>query len=231
MRIRRFSDPEMLLAELVGRRINYAVAEVGPGWYRDDHRRILGYEEVGPPIPGGLFTRAVELVRGYEFAPPELIRGYFRQGSLLLGRDMVLEGCFCGVRFLMGVRVTAVLDSVDAQVSRWGWAYETLDGHLERGRVDYEVGKDHVTGAVEFRAHSYSRPSHEAHPILRFGWAIFGRRVQLRFYRRVGEQMAALTADRPITVAPTVQARLSRPGLTIIDGGRRTPPMTSSSGA
>ncbi|MBM7774103.1 uncharacterized protein (UPF0548 family) [Actinokineospora baliensis] len=222
MRIRWSSDPEALLVELAERQINYAVAEVGSGWCRDDHERLLGYEEAGPPVLGGVFARAVELVRGYEFAPPELIRGHFRRGSALLGRDMVLEGRFCGARFLMGVRVTAVLDTVDAQVSRWGWAYETLVGHLERGRVDYEVSKDHVTGAVRFRAHSYSRPSHESHPILRVGWAIFGRRLQLRFYRRVGEQMAALAAHHTITTAPTTRIHRPRRALTIVDGGNRT---------
>ncbi|GAA3015831.1 DUF1990 domain-containing protein [Actinokineospora globicatena] len=214
----RPDQPSTLLADLTDRRINYSPTEVGRGWFADDHPRVLGYERPGPP--GELWARARELVAGYEFAPPELIQAHYATGSPLLGRHMVLEGRFLFARFLMGVRVTEVIDESTPTCTRWGWSYETLTGHLERGKVTFQVTKSHTTGRVEFRATSYSKPSHTAHPLIRLGWAIFGRATQRRFYRRIGEQMVAFTAPTPITTAPTLRSTPhTHPALTLIDAG------------
>jgi len=41
----------------------------------------------------------------------------------------------------------------------WGWCYQTLQGHLEQGRLGYEVIKNLHTGQVSFRVPGYSRPA------------------------------------------------------------------------
>jgi uncharacterized protein (UPF0548 family) len=136
------------------------------------------------------------LVRDYEFAAPEVIRAVYRASAPLLGRDMLLEGRFLGLRFLMGVRVTEVVDTVRSSGDQrvWGWAYDTLQGHLERGRMTYEVVKHRPTGQVEFVLRGRSQRA-DLGPLLRVGWSVFGRRTQLRFYRRCGEQLAHLVGQ------------------------------------
>lgn len=56
---------------------------------------------------------------------------------------MLLEGRFFGLRFYLGVRITGVIDEErdagDGPVRVWGWWYQTLQGHLEQGRLSYEV--------------------------------------------------------------------------------------------
>ncbi|WET76824.1 DUF1990 family protein [Amycolatopsis sp. QT-25] len=189
----RDADPFAVLADLGARRINYDRGEVArPDWNFDRHRHVLGFEEPGPPTESGLWSRARALVRDYEFTPPELINAHYRSGTDLAERNMLLEGRFLGLRFLMGVRITALLDERGEERTAWGWSYDTLDGHLERGRVDYAVVKHHSTGEVEFTATSYSQVSPALHPVLRMGWAVFGRRTQLRFYRRIGERLEDL---------------------------------------
>ena len=76
----------------------------------------------------------------------------------------------------------------------FGYEYATLRGHVEQGRMDYEVYKWRDDGAVEFRLHAHSRASNEGLPWVRLGFRLFGRREQVRFYFRCCELMARLTA-------------------------------------
>jgi hypothetical protein len=49
---------------------------------------------------------------------------------------MLLKARFHGMHFYCGVRVTEVVDKTRKKDDRlWGWAYETLQGHLEHGRA------------------------------------------------------------------------------------------------
>jgi hypothetical protein len=52
---------------------------------------------------------------------------------------MLLEARFFGLRFYVGVRVTGVIDEEratgDGPAQVWGWCYQTLEGHLEQGRL------------------------------------------------------------------------------------------------
>ena len=116
------------------------------------------------------------------------------------GRDMLLEGRFLGLRFMLGVRVVATVDEtteLDGRPARvWGWSYATLQGHLEEGRLDYTVVKLCDTGEVQFRLHAVSRPASIANPVVRVGFRIFGRHLQRRFARTAGERMARTVRER-----------------------------------
>lgn len=192
--------------DLAGARINYSPEEVRrPAWNVDVHRTALPAERPGPPEPQGSWQRACRLVRDYEFSPPEIVRALYDPDAPLSGRDMLLEARFRGLHFYCGVRVTQVVDEErDDGDRRWGWAYATLDGHLERGQVMYEVVKHQHTGEVEFVISSHSQPAPTLDRITALGWRLFGRRTQLRFYRRCGERLrrsveAALRGERAET--------------------------------
>jgi len=166
------------------------------GWRIDDYRQPLPAERSGLPEPGGPWERAQGLLRDYEFADPEVVHAVFRRDGPLEGRDMLLEARFLRLRFRLGVRVGRVIDetrSVDGcDVRVWGWGYSTLQGHLEMGRMDYEIWKWLDTGAVEFRVHVVSRPGRIPNPIVRMGFRLFGRREQVRFARSACARMALL---------------------------------------
>ncbi|MGQ0632632.1 MAG: DUF1990 family protein [Sporichthyaceae bacterium] len=189
-------DAGAALGELRTLAVNYDPAEVRePRWNFDKHVSHLGEEAPGPPEPGGIWERAAQGVRDYEFTPPELIRAVYDVTEPLLGRNILLEGRFYGLRFHLGVRITEVVDVSTATERRSGWAYETLEHHLERGKVLYEVVKDYESGRVQFLATVYSEGSPAMPPILKFGWAVFGRRTQLQFYKRIGEQLRAIATS------------------------------------
>jgi uncharacterized protein (UPF0548 family) len=180
--------------------IGWDRASVDPAWRVDRHRREIGTEPPGPPVPHGPFEVARELLLRYEVADPSLVRAVYDAARPLEGRDMLLVGRFAGLRFPMGVRVGGVVDGRDdtgpAPVQRFTWHYRTLEGHLERGQMDYEVVKYLDDGRVEFCMAAYSQRGEIDNAVVRLGFRLFGRRTQLRFYARALERMHRLTAER-----------------------------------
>ena len=182
--------------------ITWEAAAADPAW-RADRRGIgLPSEPPGPPVPDGPYEVARALLLTYEVADPALVRAVYDAAVPLEGRDMLLVGRFAGLRFPMGVRVGGVIDGRDEQegapVHRFAWHYRTLERHLERGQMDYEVVKDHATGRVEFRIAAYSQRGDITNRLVRAGFALFGRPTQLRFYARALERARRLTAERSV---------------------------------
>jgi uncharacterized protein (UPF0548 family) len=170
------------------------------GWRVDDHVIALPSEPPGPPEDDGPWATAVEVLRDYGFADPSLIRAVYYPKTPMKDRDMLLEGRFLGLSFMLGVRVVATVDETTELEGRparvWGWSYATLQGHLEMGRLDYAVVKLCDTGEVQFRLHAVSRPARIPNPVVRVGFRIFGRRLQKRFARTAGERMARIVGER-----------------------------------
>lgn len=167
-----------------------------PGWHIDTYVHRIARESAGDPVPGGAWDIACRLVRDYQFAEPRILRGLYRRDEPLLGRNMLLEGRFYGLRFDMGVRVTSVIDETHGagETARrvWGWGYQTLQGHLEEGELTYEVIKHLHTGAVDFVITGYSRRAPLRNLLIRTGFVLFGRLTQRRFYRRSGQRLHRL---------------------------------------
>ena len=191
-------DPARALRNLRGRNVNYCPEEVDDrNWNFDTHRTTLPPERPGPPETAGSWETAAALIRDYEFSAPRVVRAIYDPTEPLLDRNMLLEGRFSALRLHLGVRVTDVVDGTRPPDQRvWGWSYDTLQGHLERGRLTYEVVKHQDSGSVEFVINAYSQPAPTLGPVLRLGWAVFGRRHQLLFYRRCGQRMNQLVRAR-----------------------------------
>jgi uncharacterized protein (UPF0548 family) len=169
------------------------------GWRVDALAQRLPGERPGGPVEGGAWQLARRLVEGYEMADPAIVRATWDDDAPLLGREMLLELRFRRVLSVRApVRVTDTWDeerTVDGRPARvFGYEYATLPGHLEEGRMDYEVCKWPDDGTVEFRLHARSRPSGQGPLWARLGFRVVGRREQIRFYLRCCERMARLTA-------------------------------------
>jgi uncharacterized protein (UPF0548 family) len=193
-------------------------------WHIDDYCRELPPEAPGSPSTEGSFAIAKRLMRDYEFADPRVVTAFYAADQPLEGRDMLLQIHFAGLRFRVGVRVTNVIDETRViggrGVAVWGWAYRTLEGHLERGQMDYEVWKWADTGRIEFRIHAVSEIAEIANPLVRLGFRLFGRREQVKFARECGERMVRITRQ-------ALYARGSAPAAEVVDGLVASP---SSSG-
>jgi len=192
------------LAELAGRPLNFDPAELDGatehgGWHVDDYRQELPAEPPGPPIAGGTFERARELMRDYAFADPAIVRAVYDPAAGLANRNMLLQVRFGPLRLYVGCRVGSITDEQRSEDGRpvrvWGWSYGTLAGHVERGRMDWEVCKWLDDGSVEFRIHVVSRRARVRNPLVRLGFRLFGRSRQVRFARRACERMAQLAGS------------------------------------
>ena len=83
----------------------------------------------------------------------------------------------------------------------WGYGYRTLEGHFERGQINFTVHKNLTTGTVQFRIHAVSQLSHIQNPFYWVGFRLFGRTLQRKFaresLRRMRELVAAALAGTP----------------------------------
>ncbi len=199
------------LDELNERPLNFELKQIDSytaenGWRIDDHQVALPPEPPGPPVAGGAWETAKQILQEYRFADPNIITGIFLPDTPLNERVMLLRGRFYGLTFWFGARVGAVIDerrsteSGECQV--WGYNYDTLEGHLERGQMEFTVSKHLDSGQVTFRIYAFSQVDQIPNLVIRLGFWLLGRRVQLRFINNSLERMLYLVVDEMIQEAP-----------------------------
>lgn len=184
------------------------------GWHIDQHTTDLPAEAPGPPVAGGSFAAAQQVLRRYAFPPPGLVTGYFDPSQPLENRVMVLRAHFLVFTFYFGVRVADVVDEAasagpDGPERVWGYGYRTLEGHFEKGEINFTIHKNLTTGAVRFRISAMSQTGHIRNPFYWLGFRLFGRWLQLRFARQSLARMRRLVAEavaRPVAPAQTMPA-------------------------
>jgi uncharacterized protein (UPF0548 family) len=212
------------LAELAAKPVNYDVqaldlADPPPGWNVDERCQPLLAEPPGEPVSGGSWEIAGRLIRGYEFADPSMVRAFYDPDVPLPGRDMLLElRTLRLVRVHVGVRVADVYDEVrrvnnrDARV--FGWAYRTLEGHVEQGQMDWQVWKWLDSGEVQFRVRAVSRTAVIPNPVVRIGfWALRGHERAV-FLNSTDRRMRELTRLAVTGEHPGLRVRAASPDLT-----------------
>ena len=227
-------DEGAAVADLSGRKVNYDPARAPDGgrveghWHVDSSASLIGQEPPGDPVRGGPWELACRLVSRYEFADDRILRAVYPGDADLLGRNMLLEGRFYGLRFYFGVRVTGVFDETRdterGQERVWGWCYETLQGHLEQGRISFEVIKNLSTGQVAFGVAGYSRQARIRRPVVRLGFRVFGRWMQTRYYEAVQRRLYNLVqaAERG---EPLPEPAVRADGLVLAPAGTRPRPL------
>ena len=126
------------------------------------------------------------------------MRAHYDPDRPLEGREMLLElRALNLLSVYVGVRVVHVYDEVrerDGRSARvFGWAYRTLEGHVERGQMDWQVWKWSDTGEVQFRVHAVSRPASVSNPIVRIGFWLLRDHERAVFLDSTDTRMRSLT--------------------------------------
>jgi uncharacterized protein (UPF0548 family) len=211
------ADTHAALEELRGKDVNFDLAGRAGftpenGWHVDDVRQRLPPEPPGPPLPDGSWDAACRIARNYDFAEPSRVEGIFERAEPLENRTMLLVLHFHGLRIHSGVRVGDVYEETRALEGRegrvWGWNYRTLEGHVERGQMDWQVWKWPDTGEVMFRISSFAQAADGRNLLVRVGFRLFGRREQLRFLRMTARRMAWLTEERMRDRRPQARSQM-----------------------
>ncbi|HYW51310.1 MAG TPA: DUF1990 family protein [Gemmatimonadaceae bacterium] len=185
------------------------------GWHVDAREVSLPAEAPGVPETDGPFVIASRIVREYTFPPRSLIFGTFDPSAPLENRAMLLTARFLWLTFELPVRVSRVIDLTRAGRNgdeyAWGYSYQTLDGHLERGEITFEIIKHLASGSITFRIHSFSQTGHIANIIHRIGFRIVGRRLQQRFAEQSLKNMQLLVATEMTGRAVAAAETTARP--------------------
>lgn len=186
-------------------KVNYDYEQVreytsATGWRIDHYTTDLPAEAPGPPAAAGSFAAAQEVMRRYAFPPPDLITGYFDPSQPLEKRIMVLRAHFLVFNFYFGVQVVDVVDEASrpgpgGPERVWGYGYRTLEGHFEKGQINFSVHKHLASGAVQFRIQAMSQPGRIRNPFYWLGFKMFGRMLQRRFAHQSLARMRRLVAQ------------------------------------
>jgi uncharacterized protein (UPF0548 family) len=175
------------------------------GWTVDGASAAIGREPPGPPAEHGHFGRARLALIQYDFSDPRIVTGHFDPRAPLLGRDMLLEIKVFGVlRFLGGVRVRQVVEISNDAESVFGFRYDTLEGHIERGGEWFRVRKNHATGVLDASIQARWRRGDFPNWWTHLGFLVLGN-----IFRRVWRRRAVLRLRRlaaqpapPVSVPP-----------------------------
>jgi uncharacterized protein (UPF0548 family) len=186
------------------------------GWRIDDYETELPGEEPGPPAEHGSWQAAQQILRNYTFPPSDLITGIFVPDSPLEDRTMVLRGQFLIFTFWFGVRIGGVTDEVrtlpdHTQEQVWGYNYRTLEGHFERGQIEFTIHKNLTTGRVIFHIHAFSQVGRIRNPFYWLGFKLFGRMLQRRFSHESLKRLRAQVVEMLETGSTSVRASAAAP--------------------
>lgn len=172
------------------------------GWTVDGIDQPIGFEPPGPPLPDGPFARARQALIRYDFSDPHMVVGHFDPRAPLLGRDMLLEVKVPGLRFLVGVRVEAVLAESDDHRSSFGFRYDTLEGHVERGYEWFVLSKNHESGQVRVRIEAHWQLARFPTWWSRLGFLLVGSALRERWRRRAISRLRQLAHAAPRRTSP-----------------------------
>ncbi|WP_373048731.1 DUF1990 family protein [Vulgatibacter sp.] len=153
------------------------------GWNIIHSRALIACEAAGPPIPGGTYERLWHALQRIHHSDPRIVLAHFRDDVPLLDRRVLLELQAMGTRFLAPVAIGGVREDSLATATLRGFSFETLAGHIERGREWFLLEKDHETGEVRFRIEASWQPGDFPNRWSRLGFHFLGRRYQRAWHR------------------------------------------------
>lgn len=155
------------------------------GWNSYFSEAIIARENPGAPEAEGPFRRAEVAVASYQFSDPSIVIGHFDPESRLLGRRMLLEMKAVRMfRYLAGVVVGAVRFEERDGEHVFGFRYDTLTGHIERGAEWFLLTKDEATGEIRFRIEAAWLPGEFPNWWSRLGFRFLGPTYQRKWHHQ-----------------------------------------------
>jgi uncharacterized protein (UPF0548 family) len=148
-----------------------------------DHTRIkLGEGEA-------VFKSATAALRRWGQFDLGWVEAWSPDTPVRAGEVVAVIGRAFGVWWVNACRIVYVVDEA-GPVSRFGFAYGTLPGHVESGEERFLVEWDRADGGVWYDILAFSRPRHV---LTRLGYPVV-RRLQKRFGRDSAAAMRRATA-------------------------------------
>jgi hypothetical protein len=160
------------------------------GWNRYHSEAIIAREKPGPPLSDGPFHRMEVAVANFQFSDPGIVVGHFDAHGRLLGRRMLLEMTAVRVlHYLAGVVVSDVRFEEQNGRHVFGYRYDTLEGHIERGSEWFLLTKNTETGEIEFRIEAAWLPGDFPNWWSRLGFKLLGPDYQKRWHHSAHQRL------------------------------------------
>lgn len=187
------------------------------GWNRYSSEAVIAKEPPGPPLADGPYRRAEVGVANYQFSDPRIVIGHFDPESRLLGRRMLLEMRALRVfRYLGGVAVGAVRFEEQDGKHIFGFRYDTLEGHLERGSEWFLLTKDAETGEIRFRIEAGWLPGQFPNWYSRLGFRILGPHYQRKWHHQAHRRLFNIAHGAADASAPIDAIGVAHAGIDVI---------------
>jgi uncharacterized protein (UPF0548 family) len=165
---------------------------VRDGWSAHRSSAVVAREQAGRPEKHGAFERLCVAVADYEFSDPAIVTAHFDATVPLSARRLLLELKVLGLRYLCAAVVMKVRDEHTADMSWFGFRYDTLHGHIERGEEWFLLTKDHATGDIRFEISARWRAGDFPNWWSRVGFAALGQHYQKEWHTRAHRRLAWL---------------------------------------
>ncbi len=207
---RGWSERELALRleRILERPLNFSAdpEEMTPdrGWNLYHSKALIAREPPGPPLPGGPYRLVEEAVVNFHFSDPAIVIAHFDASEELLGRRMLLEMKALRIfRYLAGVAVGAVRRTTEDDQHTFGYRYDTLEGHIERGSEWFLLTKDLASGEIRFRIEASWRTGDFPNWWSRLGFTFLGPHYQEEWHRNAHQRLFQI-AHRAMAAAPLV---------------------------
>lgn len=171
------------------------------------------------PTDPGPFHRARRALERYAFSDPGIVEAHFDPRTPLQGRRLLLELKVPLLRYLSGVLVTEVRDETSQDTSTYGFRYDTLEGHIERGWEWFLIRKDHASGAITFHIAASWLPGDFPNWWSRVGFALVGSRYQRRWHRLAHERMMAFAQEATVGDGSTREEGVEQRPIVVFSDG------------
>ena len=162
------------------------------GWHHYHSEAVIASETEGDER----FTRALVALAHYQFSDPAIVLAHFDPAEPLLGRRMLLEIQVLGLHYLC----PAVVNRVREEANVFGFRYDTLEGHIERG-VEWFLLSRNERGDIRFRVEARWRTGQFPNWWSRIGFMVLSRYYQRKWHRHAHHRLSQLanygSTERP----------------------------------
>ena len=177
------------------------------GWHHYYSEAVIARE----PEANTLFERARVALGHYQFSDPGVVVAHFDPVGPLLHRRLLLEVKVLGLRYLCPALVTRVRD--DGNV--YGFRYDTLEGHIERGLEWFLLTKN-AQGDIRFRIEARWQHGDLPNWWSRLGFMMLSGPYQRHWHRQAHRRMSLLAHYGSTRRPPRDAAGLTHQGIDVV---------------
>jgi uncharacterized protein (UPF0548 family) len=178
------------------------------GWQHWYSEAVIAREE---PHEHECFKRAKVALANYEFSHPGIVIAHFDPTTQLLGRRLLLEIKVFGLHYICPALVTQVRDE-DHEV--FGFRYDTLEGHIERGLEWFLLTKA-PNGEIRFRIEAKWQRGELPNWWSDIGFSLLAGHYQRKWHRQAHRRLSLLAHYGSTAMPPTDHARLTHQGIDV----------------